>query len=203
MIENLSIFSIKPNSAQRKFSLRFLLLVFCFLSLSVEADERVNSNATADLPEVSGEIYITKGVTVFDSTNSSAYESIDIKDIAIVKEIESDEKSEKISEIIEKLDNSREKIAIVKKVKTNPHIIFTTFSALDLENRSQSTSRKDIGKLAISISNVNMFGNKSLALVVLPPFIGETEKLKNYHILSYLQFGKYRNAPLRAPPIEC
>ena len=86
MIENLSFFITKTKQTQWKFPLRLFLLVLCFLSISFETHDRVNSNATAVIPEVSGEIHLTKGVTVFDSSNYTACEAINIKELAIVKE---------------------------------------------------------------------------------------------------------------------
>ncbi|MFC6269501.1 hypothetical protein [Frigoriflavimonas asaccharolytica] len=193
MIENLYFFFRINNQSLKMFPLRFLLLIFYFFFLMTYAQNKVDSHSF----RLSDEINISEGVILYDYTSPNIPDREEKrKDKTATKKSHSKTISEQVSE---------HKIAKIKKAKdnqekSNDNIYYNSFYAQDLQSKSLIDYTFQYGKMATTISANKILISKSFPIYVLQSFFYQAKKQINYHILSYLQFGKYNNSSLRAPP---
>lgn len=182
------------------FSVLFVLLLSSLSFASTPA--QIDSIAT----EKSAEIYVSgsaiiKGVENFSNASIVSIETLENKTSnSKVKTLAKTEDQSISAQIIRKEKEAAQKIAkLQKQIKETATVFITKNPASSYFNNSSSQN----GSIAVvSSTSIIKFLKDISRLAISQHCKEDIKKQKYYTTLSYLQFGKYRNSSLRAPPVQ-
>ncbi|MFC6268926.1 hypothetical protein [Frigoriflavimonas asaccharolytica] len=194
MVENLSFSIFNKNKPQREFPLRFFLLVLSFVSILFSVQLKAE-----EIPvSTSNQITITSGVIVYSSATVEKSVVIQVEPIIVEGEVISEnDKKPFAKEIKEKAISEQIK---VEKQRENKFAHFSTFTNQFLHENSLTPVGLQSCKLAVVVPIGKSLYDKRFFYQTFYPIFCQEKKINSYYQLSYLQFGKYRNSSLRAPP---
>lgn len=192
MIRKIPFITIKTKQTRWEFPSRLFLLVVFFLSLSLYANDVENTQLIVS----SDTIFISEGTIIYVNEVNDEDDSVEIEESA--EKIAN--KPETVSDQMAKHEAIESQKAKKIQQQVNARVQFTFVSVEDLQMRSLHHWRNKNGSLATTVNLTTSSGSLGDS-GYFTHFIQRTAEKDQLDLsLSYFQFDKNRNAPLRAPP---
>lgn len=208
MVENLFSNSKLQKTKKREKSYVFsVLLVLMFITPSVISASTLQQKI-ADSEQQSNVIYISGNTTIFGADNNSEIKVVATKTGTnpSTNRIEKDKPSTNSISAQLEIKNSKD-LEISKNLeKKAKEIVKISFINTSSTNSNFASNSSAISKEAVLSSNFysQYKFSKEISKDKANSYACKSskKKLKFYSTLSFLQFGKYRNSSLRAPPFN-